>query len=65
MNIRLVTIFSLVLVLSACGGGGGGGGNGGGSLFDRSGVEADVTAENAELISASVIAAVDESGQGA
>lgn len=54
-----ITLFSVGVLLGACGGGGGGGSD---SSFPRSGVEADITAENAELIAASVVAAVDAAG---
>lgn len=57
MEIKTLLALSFASVyLCACGGGGGGSDN----SFQRSGVEADVTTENAELIAASTTAAVAE-----
>jgi hypothetical protein len=52
----LLALFFASVFLCACGGGG----DGSGSSFQRSGVEADITPENAELIAASTTAAVAE-----
>ncbi len=53
----LLALFFASVYLCACGGGGGGGSD---NSFQRSGVEADITTENAELIAASTTAAVAE-----